>query len=447
VSSAQVNNGERAVADPSIRFRHVDRPRVSVIITGWRSAPCLVDCLRSLAAQEHSVPYEVIVSLNEPTSTLVHALERDVEGVQVLSRPVNVGFGGACNRGAAAARGDLLLLLNDDAIVLEGWMETLVEAADQHAQAGAVGSRILHEDGTVQEEGAVIWADGSTTLLGYGRPVGPSPDLRLRRVDYCSGASLLVKRDTWEASGGMDEGYFPAYCEDVDLSLKIAAGGQEILLQPCSTVVHRTGSSTTLPYRTFLADRNRLRMAARWSPGLALFEPPEPENPDAVARAARLGESRPLPIPAPLPLHDAGEEARAGGTNDDDYLRLQVETLDAYITWLEATRAREQQDTEALMTHIAEIGTELDRMHHAAAALQENERHLQENERSLQEQLALLRGDVEEARGELRLLKNRLRYQVIDRVYDITTSIPGVPRALRAVAARQDSPPTSPAPE
>src|ERR1700677_1595540 len=111
VSSPQVDNRERAAADGAIHFRQVDEPRVSIIITGWRSAPYLIDCLASLAARMHSVPFEVIVSLNEPTASLVEALERGVDGVRVLATSVNVGFAGACNRGAAEARGELLVLL------------------------------------------------------------------------------------------------------------------------------------------------------------------------------------------------------------------------------------------------------------------------------------------------------------------------------------------------
>jgi GT2 family glycosyltransferase len=421
MSSPQANDRTRSAAEGKISFLRAGKPRVSVVITGWQSAPCLIDCLRSLAAQTHSVPYEVIVSLNEPTSSLVQTLERDVAGVRVVSTSVNAGFAGACNRGAALARGDLLVLLNDDAVVLEGWMPALVAAADQDDQAGAVGSRVLLEDGTIQEEGAVIWADGSTTLLGYRRPADASPDLRLRRVDYCSAASLLVKKDLWEAMGGMDEGYFPAYYEDVDLCLKLAALGKTILLQPRSTVVHREGSSTTLPYRAFLADRNRLRIAARWSAGLALHEPAEPKNPDAVDNAALRAETRPLPIPAPNPLDD--EAPGSSPANDNDFLRRQVETLDGYIAWLESTRARVQREQRESETLIGELHAEIDRLHHEAAKLQDRERELVAELGMLQD--------------ELDLRASRRRYQMIDWAYDKAMSIPGVPRTRQWANTRR----------
>ena len=441
MSSPQGNRQDQGVATGTIGFPHVDRPKASVVVVGWRSAPYLLECLRSLKSKIRSVPYEVIVSLNEPTPALIESLAREVEGVQVLSSSVNAGFGGACNRGAAKAQADFLVLLNDDAVVLDGWLETLVDAADQNDKVGAVGSRILLDDGTVQEAGAVIWADGAATHLADDKS---SPDLRLRRVDYCSGASLLVRRNIWESVGGMDPRYFPAYYEDVDLCLKIQAKGLNILYQPRSTLVHRDGASTTLSYRTFLVQRNQQRLAARWAPALALHEPPELGSPEAAARAAKLAESRPLPLPSPLPV--AEDLSEPPPPTDEYYLRKQLDVLGAYVSVLE-----EKMERGGFETHIAELQSELDRMHHAAADLQASESYLQsqlthyQDERTHhEEQLAIARGRVDSAQEELRLLMSRRRYQMADRLYEITTSIPGSRRALKWIAGRHQSggPPT-----
>jgi GT2 family glycosyltransferase len=420
VSSPRVENREQPVGDETIHFAPVDKPRVSVIISGWRSAPFLIDCLRSISTRMHSVPYEVIVSLNEPTASLVQTLERDVAGIRVLTTAVNVGFAGACNRGAAEASGDLLVLLNDDATVLDGWLEALVDAAVHHDQAGAVGSRVLLDDGTVQEEGAVVWADGATTLIGYQGPADSSPDPRLRRMDYCSAVSLLVKRDTWDSVGGLDLGYFPAYFEDVDLCMKIQAGGQSILYEPRSVVVHRESSSTTRSYRTFLAERNKRRFAARWSSALALFEAPEPESPEAIARAAKLGESRPLPLPGPLPMAD--DPPGPVEVTDADYLRRQLGIQVAYASALEDTVTSVEAARDASETVVAELQAELHRMHHEAANLQAEVENLQAHDRAM--------------RAELFVFLNRGRYKFIDRTYEIAMSVPGFAKALRWADAR-----------
>ena len=427
MSSPQGNRRDQGVATETIGFRPVDTPRASIIVTGWRSAPYLIDCLRSLEARIRSVPYEVIVSLNEPTPSLLGAIGRDVNGIELLTSSVNRGFGGACNRGCAAARGDLLVLLNDDAIVLDGWLESLVAAADQHEEAGAVGSQIRLENGDLQEEGAVIWADGATTLIGYGRAEDGPRDLGLRRVDYCSAASLLIKRATWDSSGGIDPGYFPAYFEDVDLCMKIQAGGQTILYEPRSTVVHRDGSSTSQTYRTFLAERNKRRFAARWSPALSLFEPPEQDSPEAVARAAKLGANRPLPLPGPLPLIDDPRELV--GDTDEDYLRRHIEILMAYAAALEDDVAARAAAASELETTRAEHEEEIHRLHHEAAALQSRVAELQA-------QTADRQARVEDLEAELTVFTQRGRYRLIDKAYDIATSVPGFERSLQWADAR-----------
>jgi GT2 family glycosyltransferase len=421
VSSPQGQSPDQVGARAPIRFPPVERPRVSIVVTGWRSAPYLMECLRSLHDRVGAVPYEVILSLNEPSPLLVQTLEREVEGARVLAASVNRGFAEACNQGGAAARGDLLVLLNDDAIVRDNWLEALVDAADHHEEAGAVGSRILLENGGIQEEGAVIWADGSTTLIGYRGSAASSPDAGLRRVDYCSAASLLVKRATWEAVGGIDTGYFPAYFEDVDLCMKIQAGGQTILHEPGSTVVHRDGSSTTLMYRTFLAERNKRRFASRWAPALARYEPAEEGNPEAVARAAKLGEARPLPIPGPQPPAD--DPAVPVGNTEADYLRRQLDVLMAYAASLEDAQTSGGARSAELESGRAEAEKEIHRLHHEAAALQSRERELETREKELE--------------GELAAVLARRRYAFIDRAYDIAASIPGFRRALRWVVARQ----------
>jgi glycosyltransferase involved in cell wall biosynthesis len=193
---------------PTVVLPTSPSPRASVIILAWRAAPYLLQCLRSVswyAAQ--STPYEVILYLNEPDDALRSLVEQQVRGAQVIVSRVNRGFGGGCNRAAAVARGEYLVFLNDDTEVEPGWLDALVATADAHPQAGAVGSRILFLDGTLQEAGSVIWSDGTTAPVGAGAPADAHAFTYLRTVDYASACSLLVRRSTWEAIGGFDQGY------------------------------------------------------------------------------------------------------------------------------------------------------------------------------------------------------------------------------------------------
>jgi GT2 family glycosyltransferase len=248
-----------------IVFTNTPNPVATVIVLGWRSAPHLLGCLRSISRIDRSVSFEVIVVLNEPSPDLSDVLDEQVVGVQVIRSRVNLGFGGACNAAAQKADGQYIVLLNDDTVVDEFWLTTLVETAESRPIIAAVGSLLLNADGTVQESGSLLFSDGTTAAVtGAGAGVAHRYDWA-RRVDYCSGASLLIRRSTWVELDGFDETYFPAYFEDVDLCLRIQALGQQVWLQPLSRVWHIKSASVEEGYKVFLSSRNRLQIIKRWS--------------------------------------------------------------------------------------------------------------------------------------------------------------------------------------
>lgn len=343
-----------AVAAPEAPLRFTDSavPRVSVIVTGYRSAPHLESCLRSVQA-DLSLPAQVLVALNEPDSGLVSRLEA-VPGIGLTVSPVNLGFGGAVNQAAATARGEFLVLLNDDAVVEPGWMDALVSAAEADPGAGAVGSKVLGPNGSLLEDGTVLWADATVTLVDdYYKPI-PPPKVGVRRADYCSAVSLLVRRESWERVGGFDEGFFPAYYEDVDLCLKLQGVGAHVLYQPASVVRHRQGASASLPYRRFLRDRNATRLRARWAHVLTEHCVADPHNPAAVSMAIAAAAERP-DTPGRGPLVPDVRPPQGGGVSY--YLRRQIEVISAYAEHLEAELAdRDDSGRRQLVALLAARG-------------------------------------------------------------------------------------------
>ena len=326
-----------AVAPERLQLPSPAAARASVLVPGWRDAPHLVSCLRALAGTTAACPFEVVVSLNEPTEALRDRLARHVGDAAIVTSAANEGFAGACNRAAGRATGELLVFLNDDAVVEPGWLDALVAAADAHGEAAAVGSRVLAPDGSALEEGTVLWSDGSVTLIDrYHRP-RPAPPPGARRVDYCSAASLLVRASVFREVGGFDEGYFPAYYEDVDLCLKLQDRGHAVVYEPASVVRHRHGASAPLPYRLFLIERNRARLQRRWGPVLEERCAPAPDDPAALAAAvARAAERRPRPGTGPL-VPD--REAPPPGAGELDALRRNAEVLEQYAATLESALA------------------------------------------------------------------------------------------------------------
>jgi GT2 family glycosyltransferase len=297
-----------------ITLQPSDSPRASVLVLSRRDAPMLQACLSSLARNiRRDVPFEVIVLLNGADEDVAALCAERVVGARVERSRVNLGFPAGTNRAAAHARGEFLVLLNDDTEIEPGWLDSLIGTADEHPRAGAIGSRILFPDGSVQEAGGVIWSDGTTAQVGRGLPPASLRHLFVREVDYCSGASLLVRRSTWRLVGGLDEDYFPGYYEDVDLCLAIRELGQQVLYEPRSRVVHHESGTLDDGLRARVAERNVQRLRSKWSAQLAAREPGGPASAAAVDRAALRAQGRPqriLVIGAQLPDADLIRELR-----------------------------------------------------------------------------------------------------------------------------------------
>jgi GT2 family glycosyltransferase len=275
---------------------HHDSPLVSVLVVAWRSAPYVLECLAAVQESVERIAYEVVLVLNEPTPALEALVASYLEHATIVRTRANVGFAGAVNLAASQARGELLVLLNDDATPHPGWLEHLVDCALRRPGAAAVGSKVLLADGTIQEAGSVVWSDGWTFTVGRGLPGTTKRFDYERRVDYCSGCSLLVRRRDFEEVGGLDESYYPAYFEDADLCLKLAARGRAVWFQPRSVVTHRESASTHSRYRQFLLERNHELFVARWSAELAGREERVMAHEPAVERAVWRALGEPLRV-------------------------------------------------------------------------------------------------------------------------------------------------------
>ena len=199
---------------------------------------------------------------------------------------------GAGNLGRSLARGEFLALLHDDAEVLPGWMEALVEAADAHPEAGAIGSMVLNPDGSLQNAGSMLWQDAQTSPRWSGDAAPVSASDPIEAVDYCGTASLLVRASAWDAIGGLDEQIYPAYYVDVDLCLSLWQAGAAVLCQPKSRVHHRRSASTRSVFRHFVVLRNRERFKQKWAAALQQQEPFDDNSPASIARADARAQER-----------------------------------------------------------------------------------------------------------------------------------------------------------
>jgi O-antigen biosynthesis protein len=268
-----------------IRFPAVEAPRVTVAMVthdAWEWAERSLDALA-----RHTPPvYEVVVVDNASPPAMRARLREEVSGIRLLENDHNAGFGPACNQAVAAARGELIALLNSDALVHEGWLEPLLGVLDADPRCAAVAPRVLHLDGSLQEAGALVARDGTTAVCAF------EPGFA-RRVDYAGAECLLVRKAAFDAAGGFADVYAPAYYEDVDLCFALAEQGWTVRYEPQATVTHALHGSGGLDTAVALVERNRPRFAARWADRLA-DRPPGVEP----ARPRRQLEARDVHTPA-----------------------------------------------------------------------------------------------------------------------------------------------------
>jgi GT2 family glycosyltransferase len=266
-------------------------PRVSILIVTARQPRLLVRCLESLARCGSTIPFEVVLVLNDALPDVETLVRERVSGATVLSSSVQLGLAGGSNRARSAARGELLVLFHDDAEAEPGWLEGLVETIDAHPEAGAVGSRMLNPDGTPQSLGSVLWSEGSAVALGGPRSLLPASETTFA-VDYCGSSSLLIRRSAWDAIGGADERFYPAFYVDVDLCLGIWTRGKAVLATPASRVRHTKSASTEPRFRELLYRRNREILQDKWREALEAFEPPAPGSIEGLQRAVERAQAR-----------------------------------------------------------------------------------------------------------------------------------------------------------
>ncbi len=294
-------------------------PTVSVIVLVLEDTGNLLKCLDSIqAAPPAEVAFEVVVVANGTSNNALRPLLKR-EDIVLIRSSVNLGFGGGCNWASRFARGEYLLLLNDDATVEPGWMDSLLATLAEHPEAGMAGSRVVYSDGTLQEAGSLMWSDGASQFVGHHMPRDGEAYQWVRPVDYASGCSLLIRRSVWDELGGLDPVFFPGYYEDVDFCFRARTSGHKILYDPFSVICHAEGASTGSRWRNFIAAKNGATFLARWN-GSSLLRPGNrpSDTPDAVERSLIPREIRRveprsavLVIEAELPDCESGDTQSA----------------------------------------------------------------------------------------------------------------------------------------
>ncbi len=272
-------------ARPVFFPRH-EKPLVSIVVPVYNQVRFTAACLNSILRELGTVPCEVIV-VDDGSSDGTAKYLASCSGIRVVTHEKNQGFVASVNDGAAHARGRYIHFLNNDTLVTPGWLTALLRAFDSRDNVGAVGSQLRAPDGTISEAGALVWRDGNAANFARGRSAADASVSFPREVDYCSGASLMVRADVFAELGGFSKEFSPGYYEDVDLCFRVRAAGYRVMYTPHSVIVHfeggtsgKDGASGMKRYQLV----HRKTFADKWEHQLAKHFPPDVE---LIERAAR----------------------------------------------------------------------------------------------------------------------------------------------------------------
>jgi N-acetylglucosaminyl-diphospho-decaprenol L-rhamnosyltransferase len=228
---------------------------VAIVIVSFNARAHLERCLRSLHDAPPAARHEIVVVDNASSDGSADAVRAQWPAVRVVQMGSNAGFSAANNAGIRATESDVILLLNSDTIVPGGAIDRLLDELRADPRTGVLGPRLVNASGRLElSVGPMIgpFAELRQKTLSrlYERGFAPAVWVvsrrlrRPRRVDWVSGACLMVRREAAEGAGLLDE-RFPLYCEDVDFCAAIRRWGREVRFTPRVEITHVGGASAS----------------------------------------------------------------------------------------------------------------------------------------------------------------------------------------------------------
>lgn len=267
-----------------IYYNKEEKPLVSILIPTKNQLSMLRRCVESVLETTRYDNYEIIIIDNDSDEVdakeWLSAIELlGDEKLKVLRYPHPFNYSAINNKAAEVAKGDYLLLLNNDtAIISESWLDELLNHA-LRPEVGIVGAKLLFPDKTVQHAGVILGLCGPAEHPFIGEPMDASGYMQRLEVDQnysaVTAACLMIRKSVYQEVGGLDEQVFKVSYNDVDLCLKVRDSGYLIVWTPHSIVLHEGSVSQksvdNLPVlkkqKRFVEEQDA--MYAKWLPSLA----------------------------------------------------------------------------------------------------------------------------------------------------------------------------------
>ena len=246
-------------------------PIASIIIPNYNGKHLLAVCLPALRRQTYPAGrFEVIVVDDASSDGTTDFLADDFPEVRVVALERNSGFIAACNAGVAAARGAVLVLLNNDTEAEPGWLEALIAALEKKPRAGSAASKMLLFDRRdhLHTTGDMMGVDGIPRNRGVWERDDGQYDGQRQVFGACGGAAAY-RRQAWDQAGGFDPALF-MYMEDVDLAWRLQLLGWQAVYVPDARVYHQVSATGGGVLASYYVGRNTILVIARNWPGALL---------------------------------------------------------------------------------------------------------------------------------------------------------------------------------
>ena len=288
---------------------HAESPRITLAVVSLGVTTPLVDCLAALAAHDTRHDFSVVWVRNDPGRLAVSAPIILPDGVHEVRVDTNLGWAGGLHAARAASNAELLVWVQDDMVVLPGWLDALVDAADAHPEFAAFGSRAVDDRGApsgfagghVSDDLDIgHWNDTDTTAVETPSTV--------TRLDWITSKGLLTRVSAWDAIGGADPRRYPLNHVDKDYSVHLRAHGYSVALVPDARLLHLGSQSSPSDFRSFITSWGEPSFNERWMPVASeLRGGDRPVDHECLPWAGRVADESTLRLITQAATEEAGK--------------------------------------------------------------------------------------------------------------------------------------------
>lgn len=231
--------------------------KLSIIIVNWNTKDLTRDAIQAAYDQTHGFPFEIILVDNASSDGSMELFRSTFPDVVYIQNTENLGFGKANNQGMRIAKGDFIMLLNSDTVIIDGALNKLVQYLDEHPDAMMVGPKVLNGDRTFQHAcrrklptmmesfyhlfGLIKIFKKSKKINAYKRYTD-DPNVT-EPAEALSGAAMMFRSEVFEKTGGFDERFF-MYGEDLDLCKQVQDHGWKTMFVHTAEIIHFGGASS-----------------------------------------------------------------------------------------------------------------------------------------------------------------------------------------------------------